>query len=265
MPVVAGLVVPSSPVLVPEVGRGRERQAVRTVAACRAAGRMLREAPSETLVLLLPAGGDRPTLWYPVDTGFHRDFAALDAPELDRMDPFDPHLAGCLVDTDPTVWQVISQPSPPEDALAALYFLSGNGATPILLAGVPDSGLDRAAVAGRLIGAAAQRCGRRMALVAVGELSSRIYPGAPDGYHPDAASFDANVIDLLHDGAATALGRLPAGARATAGERLLPQLCALLAAAPLSAPARLLSYEHPYGTGYLVASFSMGPPPASSS
>ncbi|MGH2586856.1 MAG: hypothetical protein ACRDJE_18235 [Dehalococcoidia bacterium] len=99
----------------------------------------------------------------------------------------------------------------------------------------------------------ARHLSRRVAIVAVGELSSRILPGGPGGYEPDAAAFDRAVVELVAKADLAGLRSIDPARRSIAGEGLVPQPAAALAALPGGAPAEPPSYEHPFGVGYLVA------------
>ncbi|HEY7295057.1 MAG TPA: AMMECR1 domain-containing protein, partial [Dehalococcoidia bacterium] len=54
--IVCGAILPHSAVLVPEVGRGRERPAFNTIAALRRAARTLAASDFDTLLVLTPHG-----------------------------------------------------------------------------------------------------------------------------------------------------------------------------------------------------------------
>ena len=259
VPIVGGFVMPISPVLVPEVGRGRERQAVKTVGACRRAGRALRDLAPEAIVLILP-GDSEPTVFHSASGTLRRPFDHFDALELVREDALDRELTEALRAGRPSAWTPTLRSEIPHNALAALYFLIPDASAPLLVLTVGPGDLHLATQAGADVRAAFGAGERRVALVACGELSNRIFPGAPGGYEPSAARFDERVVEaFLAGGGATIGGRssltdFSADERTNAGERLLPQLCALVEALPWTSRATLLSYEHPFGVGYLVAS-----------
>src|SRR5215217_2126228 len=132
MPAVIGLVLPGSPVLVPEVGRGREREAVATLGACRRAGVLLRAAAPDVIVLILPADGGTTRVLVPAHDRLRRDFDRFDAPEIVRDDAVDRALIERFQqeETARHTTAVVSA-TLPEEALAPLYFLSGDATLPI--------------------------------------------------------------------------------------------------------------------------------------
>ena len=64
---------------------------------------------------------------------------------------------------------------------------------PTVLIGLNYPGEPGLAELGEAIAAAARRAGRRVALVASGDMSHRLQPGAPAGFHPRAKEFDSRV------------------------------------------------------------------------
>jgi hypothetical protein len=258
MSVVVAVVHPSTVVLVPEVGRGRERPAVKSIAACRRAGRLLGERQVESLLLLTPSPDEQPTIWLPMTGTFDRPFQDFEAPELVCQVQPDRDLAHALTDGDPHGWQQRQSSSVPAAVLAPLYFLDGSARLPVLPIGVSAGDLDAASALGDRLAAALARADGRIAVVAAGTLSSKVFPGAPGGYHSEAAAFDAQIVEALiarDDAGLRSIGREQ---RTAAGERLLPQLVALLAAVPAFAICDGPVYEAPFGEGYLTA--TLAPP-----
>jgi hypothetical protein len=254
--VVGGFLAPATPVLIPEVGRGRERQAVETISALRRAGRLLRSLAPEALVVVL--AGRAPGLIgrVPATGALRRGFDHLDAPELEWVDPVARTLAAAIlehthgsVESGTDEW--------PQDALTGLYFIAGRAVTPSVCLQVPADDLALAADVGRAIRTTAERRGGALAVLAVGELSSRLFPRAPGGHHAEAASFDAQALAALEERRPDLLPGI-VGIGNEAAESALAQLAVLLAAVPEDMPTSLLSYESPFGVGYAVAALLRG-------
>jgi MEMO1 family protein len=179
---------------------------------------------------------------------------------LIRDDPVDRALVAALSERGDS-WGMTSraQRVSPVEALAALYFLSPSAAVPIVLATVPADDRKAAEDLGAAIAAATASAPRRAALCAVGELSSRLFRGAPGGYSQDAGAFDRQVVELLHRGGAGAVGDLSSDAREEAAESIVPQLVALGAALSGGEEA-VLSYEGSFGVGYIAAAWRPAAP-----
>jgi AmmeMemoRadiSam system protein A len=96
--------------------------------------------------------------------------------------------------------------------------------------------------------------GKRWALLSSGDLSHRLKPGAPSGYHKDGAVFDKAIVEALQKGDSGVLTRLDPSVLRNAGECGLRPTLILLGLG--QAPARVFSYEGPFGVGYCNALWS---------
>jgi AmmeMemoRadiSam system protein A len=101
--------------------------------------------------------------------------------------------------------------------------------------------------------------GKRVALIASGDLSHRLLPSAPAGYDPMGKVFDEKLVAALARLDAEEILKLDQELIERAGECGLRSIVILLGALDgLLVEAEVLSYEGPFGVGYLVASFSVG-------
>lgn len=109
-------------------------------------------------------------------------------------------------------------------------------------------------VIGEAAAAAAAATGRKVAFVASGDLSHRLTPDAPAGYSPEAAELDKTIAALVEHGEFEQLSRIDPSLIEAGGECGLRSFIALggfLGSDPV--PTRVLSYEGPWGVGYLTA------------
>lgn len=92
------------------------------------------------------------------------------------------------------------------------------------------------------------------ALVVSGDMSHALRPGSPGGYHPRARQFDEAVTARVASGNLAALTDIPPDLRELAREDVMDSL--LTAEGVRSGEpwqGRVLSYQGPFGVGYLVA------------
>lgn len=112
---------------------------------------------------------------------------------------------------------------------------------------------------GKVIGRASQdNLKQKIALVASGDLSHRITAEAPAGYSPVGKEFDEKLIKLLKNNDIQGILNLEPEFIEEAGECGLRSIIILLGALSIIKPLpkfQLLSYEAPFGVGYLVARF----------
>ncbi|MEI6510518.1 MAG: AmmeMemoRadiSam system protein B [Candidatus Uhrbacteria bacterium] len=99
----------------------------------------------------------------------------------------------------------------------------------------------------------------RIAIVASGDLSHALTSDAPAGYRPEGETFDSAVRQAVVQASASQLLTLDEETVEKAEEcayRPLLVLFGILDQVP-TVP-EVLSYEHPFGVGYLVAQFHLG-------
>lgn len=99
---------------------------------------------------------------------------------------------------------------------------------------------------------------KRIAIIASGDLSHRLSEDAPAGYSHWATKFDETVKGHLLSGNAKGLYELDQDFIDEAGEcGLKPMLMLLGIIDNLSAPPQFISYEAPFGVGYLAINYKL--------
>ncbi len=99
---------------------------------------------------------------------------------------------------------------------------------------------------------------RRIAIIASGDLSHRLSPDSPAGYWPRAKKFDQKIIEYLQNKKTDSILRLDPQKAAAASECGLRPLVMLLGILDkINYTPRFLSYQAPFGVGYLVMEFKI--------
>lgn len=97
-------------------------------------------------------------------------------------------------------------------------------------------------------------CDKRVAIVASGDLSHRLSLRAPAGFSPQAKEFDKKLIQLLKKKSPEGIMNMDSALIEDAGECGLRSILILLGAIRnMNYEVEVLSYEAPFGVGYLVA------------
>ncbi len=97
---------------------------------------------------------------------------------------------------------------------------------------------------------------KKIAWIASGDMSHRLKEDGPYGFHPSGPKFDQEFIKLLKVKDIQGILNLPERLVEEAGECGLRSFCLLLGALEASKTQwqpKVLSYEGPFGVGYLVA------------
>lgn len=252
-------IVPHPPIMVPEVGGDAVRKVQASIAAMAEFTRRIIESGAETVVLISPHA--------PLDArafvAYHSpklsgDFANFRAPNTRVEFPIDEAMLEAISETaaqqDHEVLDLRDHQLDHGSAVP-LYFLDRNGWRGRVVAlGYSFLSNEDHLKFGACIRAAADTLGRRVAFVASGDLSHRLKPEAPAGYNPAAHRFDSEVVDAIHGAAPERIIAIDQELRRTAGEcGYRSMLVALGAIQGLPQACEVLSYEAPFGVGYLVA------------
>jgi MEMO1 family protein len=146
------------------------------------------------------------------------------------------------------------------------YLIQGLAASPqLVLTTFSYLPVDTHVGFGEAIAEASLRSPRRVVYLASGDLSHRLTKDAPAGYDPLGRVFDHQVRDRLAAGDWEGLLSMDRGLINAAGEcgyRSLAVLAGVVdhaAHAGLRVQPEVLSYEGPFGVGYLVARLAISP------
>jgi len=109
---------------------------------------------------------------------------------------------------------------------------------------------------GKLIQESADALGKNVAVIASGDLSHRLTPGAPAGYDPNGEIFDEKLVEILKAFDIKALLDLKPSLIERAGECGLRSIWTMAGALDgYRVNSEVLSYEGPFGVGYCIARF----------
>ena len=107
---------------------------------------------------------------------------------------------------------------------------------------------------GEAVARASASVGRSVVFVASGDLSHRLTRDAPAGYSPRAPELDAAIVESVRAGRFESLADIDPDLIDAGGECGLRSIIALGGfLGPDPVPTRVLSYEGPWGVGYLTA------------
>ncbi len=103
-----------------------------------------------------------------------------------------------------------------------------------------------------------QRSNENIAVIASGDLSHRLDKGSPGGYSAKAKRFDTKVLKYLKEKNTQALLDLDKDLIVEAGECGLKSIMLLLGIMDeINYQPKQLSYEHPFGVGYLAMNLEL--------
>jgi aromatic ring-opening dioxygenase LigB subunit len=138
--------------------------------------------------------------------------------------------------------------------MVPLHFLreAYDGLPPVVIAS--PIGLDSGGAHGLGRVLASYEGGGAWGLLASGDLSHRLKPGAPAGFSPSGRVFDGAIVEALRRGDASVIQSLPERTVEEAGECGMRSVLAMLGlVSALGGAIDVLSYEGPFGVGYCNA------------
>jgi AmmeMemoRadiSam system protein A len=264
--VIIAALMPHAPVLVPAVGGKRGNRAAASVSAMTEAARRIVKAGPETVVLISPHTPRRQTA-FAIRAGgrISGSLAQFGAPATVVDLPADEPLAAAVAEEAGLrgldVWW-LRDAELDHGAVVLLWHLADAGwHGPTVVIGLNYPGEPGLVELGWAIAGAARRAGRRVAVVASGDMSHCLQPGAPAGFHPRAKEFDGAFIECLRAGNYRKLPDFDPGLRDLAAEDAVDSTLVAASAVNWNAAGHeLLSYEGPFGVGYGVAILYQSPP-----
>jgi len=266
MAVIGGIMMPHPPLLVPQVGRGGEKQILKTSSACREACGWLLGGKPDALVIVSPHSvGYVDSLHLSTGKNASGSFAHFGAPEAAFSVEYCQTLrteilraadtAGLRADASPE-----RDPALDHGTMVPLYFLSQAVGWPPPL-GVVRAGLSGLSYAdhyrlGMCVRDAADRLDLRVGILASGDLSHYLREDGPYGFRPEGPQYDLKLMDIMGRAAFGELLGMDEEFCDRAGE--CGQRSFLILAGALDGQeveANILSYEGSTGVGYGVGIF----------
>ncbi|HVF49268.1 MAG TPA: AmmeMemoRadiSam system protein B [Pyrinomonadaceae bacterium] len=252
-------IAPHPPIMVPEVGGEAVAEVRGSIEAMRELTARVQLSGAQTLVIISPHAPLEPRAFVAYqDAQLRGDFSNFRAPHATVNAPLDRELLEAItvaaVEDGYPVMHIADFPLDHGTAVP-LYFLLRNGWQGRVVAlGYSFLSNEDHLRFGACIRRAADATGRSVAFIASGDLSHRLKPHAPAGFHPEARRFDEEVVAALRACEPERIVQINQNLRRTAGEcgyRSMLVACGVSEGLPPL--CEVLHYEAPFGVGYLVA------------
>lgn len=266
MPLAGGLIVPHPPIIIPEIAGERLGDVKLTAASMERAAKYLNDIKTEVLVIISPhspAAHDR--FFIKEGSSFYGSFTMFGLPDLS----FEIKNAGgisrkiidgCREQGIP-VKGVSRQDSDnvlDHGVLVPYYFFHKKNNYSIVSLSVSGLPLSAHFDLGKVIGEVCEADTGKVVFIASGDLSHRLTPSAPAGYSPRGSEFDDLICLTIGKGELSGLMDIDEKLVDEAGE------CGLRSFVTLAGvmknrryDVKMLSYESPFGVGYLVSEILM--------
>jgi AmmeMemoRadiSam system protein A len=260
---------PHPPIIIPEVGGVRANEAISTVQAMQALARELVADSPDTVVFLTPHGnvfsdcvtcliepdltGDLSNFGKPdVHTNHPNDLALVKEITM-RADLRNIRLIG--IDR-PTAKRHQLNADIDHGILVPLYYLEKAGLVNKPIVAMSVGFLDNMELytLGRIIQDSADSIGKKVAIVASGDMSHRLKDEGPYNFHPDGSRYDLTIKELLTRNDVEGILNIPEELRENAGECGYRSIVIMLGTLDgFEFETKVFAYEGPFGVGYLTA------------
>ena len=263
MSVSAAFMVPHPPLIVAEVGHGRERQVAATVTAYEKVAGIIAALRPETIIISSPHAVMYRD-WFHISPGARAEgsFADFGAPKVRFEEEYDTGLVSCIErlarsENFPAGTQGELDPALDHGTMVPLYFIrqkyKEGRIVRIGLSGLP---LEKHYALGRIIRKAVAATGRRAVYVASGDLSHKLQKYGPYGFAPEGPEYDKRIMDVCSRGAFPELLKFDEGfcsRAAECGHRSFVIMAGALEG--MNIRAEQLSHEDVTGVGYGICTF----------
>lgn len=255
-------VVPHPPVVLPEVGRGREEEIAATGAAMQRVSKEIAELAPDTIILSsphAPAYGD--AFFISASKRDEGDMGRFGCPQLRQSLENDRALMKRMMEKaereEIAVYADTRTNQPDHGSFVPLYFVTREYQSfkflRIGLSGLPAETHYRL---GQIVAEAAEELGRRAVYIASGDLSHVLKPDGPYGFKKEGPEFDGMINDILGRADFGALLAVPAGLIKEAAQCGISSFRIMAGAFDgEEVAAERFSYEGTFGVGYAVFRF----------
>ena len=263
MAIEAAFMVPHPPLIVPAIGRGREREVAATIRAYECAAEQIAEIRPETVMISSPHSVMYRD-WFHISPGLSAQgsFADFGAPQVSFSEEYDDELVRLIQQLAgkehfPAGTEGEQDPRLDHGTMVPLWFIrqryKGGKIIRIGLSGLP---LEEHYRLGQIIAEAVDKLGRRAVYVASGDLSHKLKKSGPYGFAPEGPEYDERVMDVCSRGAFRELLGFDEGfcrRAAECGHRSFVIMAGALDGVKIR--AERLSHEDVTGVGYGICTF----------
>lgn len=263
MSILAGFMLPHPPLIIPDIGRGKEQEIQNTIDAYHKAAQELAALRPETILLLSP----HQTMYadyFHISPGrsARGDFGQFGAKEVCMEVSYDTEFVtylGGIAGSHNLHAGTLGEREKKLDhgTMVPLWFVN-QYYTEYRLVRIGLSGFPLTAHyrLGQCIREVAEMLGRKAVIIASGDLSHRLKEDGPYGYRKEGPQYDARIMDVMERGAFGELFSFSESFCETAAECGHRSFTIMAGAFDrTSLDVERLSYEGPFGVGYGICTF----------
>lgn len=256
-------IVPHPPILVPTIGRENIKRIKKTAEAMEELGKKLYAAKPDTIIIISPHGAILPGAFSinlnPTYRSNLQEFGDFSTKIEFKTNTSLAYGIKELMEDKNIPLVLTSGESLDHGATVPLYFLTKNiPGVSVLPMGYSFLDLKTHFNFGDYLKEIILNEENRIAVVASGDLSHRLTKDAPAGFSPRGKEFDEKLVKLITNKNTAGILNLDSDLIDEAGECGLRSIVILLGLLErINYEPEIVSYEGPFGVGYLVANFKL--------
>jgi aromatic ring-opening dioxygenase LigB subunit len=251
--------MPHAPIIIPEVGRGRQSLCDTTTQACRTIAQQCYRADPDFLILFSPHtppySSGRPSLRtaHPLALDFSNFGWQGGGRQVNNFSSAYPEDFNHLL-TQHELGKCKEKMLDHGAAVPLHFFLTAGWKGPVLVVGPDYRSQENNLQLGASIRTSLKHLNAKVAVIASADMSHALMEGAPSGFHPDAHLFDNQFTACIKNKNYRALLEIEEELQSLACQDSLDTtLMALETSGFRNQKGEFLSYEAPFGVGYLCA------------
>lgn len=261
--------MPHPPIIIPEVGKGRESEVNKTVESCKKVGERVEELNPDVVIIITPHGCVfRDAIAIITDSTIKGDLRQFGAENVKFDYKIDTELAMKIIKNSEENGVAVAKLDKSTASIYGINLELDHGAmVPLYFIGRENnyklihitygmlSPMELMKV-GIAINNAVDQLGKKAVFIASGDLSHRLIENGPYPYTPLGIKFDKTLMEILKTGKLEQIFQMDRKLIKEAGECGLRSLYILAGAINSNnTKAESLSYEGPLGVGYGVVEF----------
>ena len=253
------VITPHPPIIIPEIGKGNLEKVKKTVKAFEKLADEIVKLNPDTIFIVTPHSALHPYFFSIYsEEKLTVNFANFGAPqvsiEFDNDIEFVKELNNQIKENFNKLNFLPAGTPLDHGSGVPLYYLAKAGyKNKIAVINYTALGKKEHKLFGEKIVKTAEKISRKIVFTASGDLSHKLIPGAPAGYDKDAYKFDDLIVEKINKGDYKSIEDISSDMRATAGECGYNSLMiAFGVVGGKPEKNEVLSYEAPFGVGYLV-------------
>lgn len=261
MSILIGAISPHPPLLIPEIGRGEIKNVKKTDESLKLVSEKFNEFDLDTIIFISPhAPFIKNCVSIYSDEILYGDFSQFGYSEVSFEIENDVETMNLIISEGNKIdIDFIKLPygyNLDHGVLVPLYYLAQNNKKKFKIIAVSQhftTDIKNVSYIGEMIGKIGNSIDKKIGIIASGDMSHRLLKTGPYGFHPSGPKFDNLVIETIKKESFKDLISIPEYIVEEAGECGYRSIVTIFSAMPFEDyKPEILSYEGPFGVGYLV-------------